>query len=332
MNRKTLQLILVLLLLLLVGYLIKNNQKGTIDRGLRDFAVEDTSLIDKIFLVDKQNNSILLERKQGYWTVNKSSVARQDLVNIMLKTLLRIRVKEPVPKAAKENIIKNLAVKSTKVEIYEHSKLKKTFFVGGPTIDNYGTYMILKNSNVPFIMEIPGFRGYLSTRFSTREIDWKSQKVFNIKLDEIKSIVFENKKDINESFKVVVNRDIELYDYQNSKVNKFDTTLVVQFLKEFSNKNFSKYIEDVPKKWQDSIIESTPMYIINVELIDGKKQIIKAYNKPGWGKIDFFGKELKSDPDNFFLLLNSNELVYAQYFSFNSIFKKLSYFTKPNKK
>ena len=329
MNKKVIQLLLVSILFIIVLFFIKTNQKSTINKELKDFAVEDTATINKIFLVDKQNNSILLEKKEEYWLVNKESIARQDLVNILLKTILRIRVKEPVPKAAKENIIKNLAVKSTKVEIYKNNKLIRTFYVGGPTMDYYGTYMILEHSKAPFIMEIPGFRGYLSTRFTTKLTDWISQMVFNVKLNKITSITVENNKNKKESFKIVQHKNnIELFNYNGNRINKFDTSKVIIYLKEFQKKNFSKYVEDIPKTWKDSIVNSTPMYIIKLENIDGEKQQIKAFSKPAWGKVDFFGDVLKTDPDNFFLLLNNGDFVYAQYFSFNPIFKKISDFVE----
>lgn len=327
MKNKKLQIIIVLLLTAVVGYLIISKQSGSIKKELRDFAVEDTASVNKLFLVDKQNNSILLERQKDNWTVNGDYIARQDFVNLLLKTLHRIKVKEPVANAAHDNIVKSLAVKSVKVEIYQNNKLSKVMYVGGPTMDSYGTYMILENSSKPFIVEVPGFRGYLSTRFSTLDIEWKTQNVFNIKLKDLKQVTVDNLKNNEESFKVLhSDNNFQLYDYSNTKVEKFDTIAVKKFLIEFRNKNFSKYIEDVPAEWQDSILQSSPMYIITVESNSGKKQTIKAFNKPGWGKVDFFGDELKSDPDNFFMLLNSNDFVYAQYFSFNPIFKSINDF------
>ncbi len=327
--KKKIQIVIVLILVVVVGYFTITGQNGSIKKELRDFAVEDTASVNKLFLVDKQNNSILLERKNGYWTVNKDYEARQDLVDLLLKTLHRIKVKEPVAKAAHDNVVKNLAVKSTKVEIYQNDKFIKTIYVGGPTMDSYGTYMILENSSRPFIMEIPGFRGYLSTRFSTMEIEWRTQLVFRIPLNEIKQVTIENFIDKSESFKVTHNdNSYELFDYSNKQIADFDTLKVKQFLMEFRQKNFNKYIEDVPQEWQDSIIESKPMYIITVKKSSGKKQWVKAFNKPGWGKLNFFGEELSTDPDNFFMLMDNGDFVYAQYYSFDPILKKISDFEK----
>ncbi len=329
MKNKKIQIIILFVLILITGYLVITNRKGTIKPKLRDFAIEDTASVSKIFMADKDTNTILLERKKGYWSVNTNYEARQDLVGLLLKTLYRMRVKEPVAKAAQANIIKSLAVKSVKVEIYQNNRLTKTMYVGGPTMDSYGTYMILDKSSAPFIMEIPGFRGYLSPRFTTLINDWRSQTVFRIPMNEIKKVTLENIKTPVESFAVTQNNEsIGLKDYKNQVITSFDTIEVRKFLLEFRHKNFSKFIEDVPDKWQDSIKTSEPMYLLTIEKTDGSSQWIKAFNKPGWGKTDFFGKELKSDPDNFFMLTDKNDFVYAQYFSFDPVFKKISDFKK----
>ncbi len=328
-NRKIVYVILVILAIT-TTYFITTNSHATIKKELRDFAIEDTASIDKIFLVDKENNSILLERTPSNWKLNNTYFARQDLVNVLLKTMLRIRVKEPVAISARENIIKSLAVKSTKVEIYQQGKLSKVFYVGGPTQDSYGTYMILENSASPFIMEIPGFRGYLSPRFSTYLIEWKAQIAFAIPLKEISEVTVQNHQKKDASFKIVHNdNNFEMYSWpENKSIEQFDTMKVKRFLMEFRNKNFNKYIEDVPTEWQDSIKASVPMYTINAITKKGNVTQAKAYSKPGWGNMDFLGNPMDTDQDNFFLLINNNDFVYAQYYTFDPLFVDIKSFIK----
>jgi hypothetical protein len=330
MKKKNIQIITLVFLALFALVLLLSKSKGTIKKELRDFAIADTSLIDKIFLADKENNQILLEKKKGYWALNEHSVARKDLVDILLKTAYRIRVKEPVAKSARENIIKNLAVKSTKVEFYSNNELVKVYYVGGPTQDSYGTYMILENSSSPFIMEIPGFRGFLSTRFSTYEQEWKAQIVFNYPLSEIAEVRFQNLSEPNQSFRISHNANhFELFTYpENKAIEDFDTIQVKKYLIEFRKKNFNKYIDDVPEEWQDSIRNSEPMYIVSLKTIAGETQEIRAFLKPAWGRDDVFGDEMTNDPDNFFMEMSTGDFVYAQYFVFDPIFKSLQSFSK----
>ena len=59
----------ILLSLSLYFYFTKNN--STIKGEYSDFAVEDTASITKIFMADKANNQVLLERSDNSkWLVN----------------------------------------------------------------------------------------------------------------------------------------------------------------------------------------------------------------------------------------------------------------------
>jgi hypothetical protein len=330
MKKRAIQLIFVFVLLAAVVYFLATKKQGTIKNEVRNFAVEDTASVTKIFLVDKENNSILLERTATNWKLNSNYIARQDLVNILLKTIARMQVKEPVAKAAQENIIRNLAVKSTKVELYQHKKLVRVFYVGGPTPDSYGTYMVLDGADAPFIMEIPGFRGYLSPRFSTYESEWRSQSVFAIPFEEITEVIVEHAQKKEASFKIHhLNNKFDLFTWPDNKsIAAFDTIKVKRFLMELQDKNFNKYIDDVPQPMLDSVKNSHPMQVITVHTIDGTTTRVKAYSKPGWGYVNYLGDYVEKDPDNFFLLINDNEMVYAQYYTFNPLFVEIKSFMK----
>ena len=72
-----------------------------------DFAVADTSSIDKIFIADMDGGQVTLTRpSQGsLWDVNGQFKAREDAVNLLLKTFLRAGVQGPVAEAAQPNVI-----------------------------------------------------------------------------------------------------------------------------------------------------------------------------------------------------------------------------------
>src|SRR3989339_1472396 len=51
MNKKNLRYLILVLLVILVLVVVATQNKSTIKKELRDFAVEDTALVDKIFLM-----------------------------------------------------------------------------------------------------------------------------------------------------------------------------------------------------------------------------------------------------------------------------------------
>lgn len=312
----------------LVAVLILRNGKSTIKAELKDFAVADTALVDKIFLVDKQNQSILLERFPEGWQLNSQYNAREDLVNVLLKTLLRMQVKNPVSNAAKDQMIKNLAVKSTKVEIYQKGKLSKVFYVGGPTKDSEGTYMIVEGSSSPFVMEIPGFRGYLSPRFTTSLADWRSHLLLAYSIDRIAKVQLDFVKSPENSFQLINNEgEIKLFSQNEaSSIAPFNKLEARKYLMGFTKVGFSKFVDDVPDNLLDSIFQTEPFLKFSITDNMGQSIAFDAYLKPAWGKTDEFGDPLKYDLDYFFIRTQNAEVVYAQYFVFDPILKGLKAF------
>ena len=264
---------------------------------LRDFAVQDTAQIDKIFLVDKDNNQILLERENAHWIVNGKTRAREDLKNILLETIRRVDVYSPVPKTRQEYVIRDLASNGIKCEIYQKGKKVKTFYVGGVTQDNLGTYMLLENSAEPFIVSIPGFSGYLTTRFNTNENEWVSKRVYSYAFNDIAAVEVEYPNEPAQSYKMINAGDnkFELIRLDNKlPVERFDTVKVKQQIGRFKKVGFEFF---VPNEFQahriDSIRQYTPMYRFNVIDNLGNSRELECYSRPNQN-------ELKDDDGEIF--------------------------------
>ncbi|MFW5767664.1 MAG: DUF4340 domain-containing protein, partial [Bacteroidota bacterium] len=196
---------------------LKIKQKSTTLEVLRDFAVKDTASVDKIFLVDKDNNSILLERQaKDEWRVNDKYYAREDFINLLLKTIHRIEISNPVPKEKQEYVLRNLSGNSVKCEIYQDGELSKTYYVGGVTQDNLGTYMLLENSSAAFEVYIPGFNGFLTTRYNTSEDEWRSKRVFSYDLKNIAQVKIEYPDSPEESL-IAINKGENKYALKSAE-------------------------------------------------------------------------------------------------------------------
>src|SRR6185295_9205473 len=156
---------------------------------LKDFAVEDTASITKIFIADKFGHASAVERvAPGKWTVNGKYPAREEAINTLLLTMKNMEVRSPVAKAAYNTIMKELASRGRKVEIYQNGELSKTYYVGSATQDQLGTFMFLENSSVPFVLFIPGFDGYLTTRYILDEEEWKEHLILDLSIENIASV------------------------------------------------------------------------------------------------------------------------------------------------
>lgn len=338
MKKKNLIAILAVVVLAAVSlWLWKGNRKGTIDNKLRDFAVKDTASISKIYLVDKSGQGVTLTRNEDErWRVNGKFYARQDAVNTLLYTIYNVEVKSPVGKKAQDNVVKRLATGSTKIEIYnEDDELIKMYYVGGETQDALGTYMLLadektgQNSSVPFIMYIPGFEGYLTTRYFTDASEWRDRTVFGYVPTEIKSVKVEYPSEPQSSF-LVNNKGENLYDVQTlnppAPVAGFDTIAVKQYLSYFRGLQYESIEKEAAKVKRDSIVASQPLAIITVTDQKGGVKPVKFFRKRAQeGKLDMHGKPMQFDVDRLYAVFGE-DFVLCQYYVFGKLLQSPQYF------
>ena len=193
LNRKNKNLIIILVIIVLstiIAIVLSNQKTSTIEQN---FHIEDTRSIKKIIMEDRDGYKSELEKKNdSVWMVNNEFEAAPKMINTLMETLRDMRVREPVARAAHANIIKQLSARHVRVDIYtkghyinlgfikffEREKFEKTIYVGNQTMDNMGTYMIVKGTELPCVVHIPNFRGYLSTRFDTDPDNWKPHTIF----------------------------------------------------------------------------------------------------------------------------------------------------------
>ena len=314
-------------------FLTYSNNSGTITEDNKDFAIEDTASITKIFLADKNNHTVLLTKgKENIWMVNQKHRARKDLVNVLLKTIKTLEVRSPVGRMAKDNIVKRLSTSAVKVEIYLGKDTpEKVYYVGGATQNTMGTYMLIENSTEPYIMHIPHFFGYLTTRYTTDAVEWRDKLVMNYDFKDLSSVKIEYFTKPESSFLIRERGDwtFELMDIANKKsIEKYDTTALTIYLTQFKNINYEGYTKTVSKEAKDSILLSKPF--LSIECTDkiGSTTTITAFLK----KLDvprdgIEGKLITHDLDRLYAEINeSGDLITIQYFVFDKLLLELNDF------
>jgi len=327
--------ILLLILLIIASIMYFSKKDSTIRRELRDFAVKDTSLVHKIFMTNKENNTVLLERKDFHWQVNSQYKARQDGINVLLRTIGRMAVKSPVSKSSQANIITQLATNSTKVEIYDkHDKLIKVFYVGSATSDNQGTYMVLENSSVPFIMHLPGFFGYLSSRFFIDEHLWRCKEIVNYNYHDIASVNITYPSNKNKSYTAYKDgpNQFRLIDANNNSITNFDTIALKEYFGRFRNINYESLLYDFPIFIKDSIFKSVPYAKIKINDINNSSIELNTWIRPNIEEnLKWDGTSYESDPDRMWSVLpNDTHIITLQFFVLDPILKDPSFFLKKN--
>jgi len=306
-------------------------KKGTL-KVLRDFAVKDTASVDKIFLADKQNATILLERKDNYWTVNGKYRARRDFIDLLLETIHRVEVAEPVVETKTENVLRRISSDGVKVEIYQNGKLAKTYYVGGVDQGNTGTYMLLEGSSQPFVTHIPGFSGFLTTRYNTSIYEWRDRVVFRYNYSDIAAVSLEYPSQNFQSFRCEKHGDnhfklFSLPDMQSIPI--FDTLAVKSFMSRFKFVGFEAYLDNtIPKHRRDSVLNTDMLCKYTVEDKNGNTRVLKAYHRPNiLDQFDDEGELYPYDVERLYGFINNDEdMILLQYYIIDPLTKELNHF------
>ena len=337
MKSNKLLLLIVVVIAATGAFLYFNSKRSTISEALRDFKIKDTASVSKIFIAEMNGKQALLEKQpDGRWLLNKKNIVRQDAVQTILMTMHDIEVRSPVGKAAYNNVIKKIAASGIKVEVYSGTGLMKTFYVGGPTQDHMGTFMYLENSTVPFITHIPGFDGYLTSRFSVNELDWIEKSVFRVTPSGLKSLAVTDRSQPGRTFTIKNNNDgsYSLLDSTGTPVNGISHDKIISYLELYRSLNYELPEKTLSASQHDSILKVPPFRSIVVTDNGDNATRIDLWRRPITSATLHKGYDDNSpfdfDVDRMTASLNGDTaLIVVQYYSFEKLFRKTSDFMAP---
>lgn len=328
MKKNVFIVIAVFILGFLALYFNKNRSSGTLNKELKNFAITDSSSITKIFLADKNGNTVTLTKKTpGNWIVDGKMPAREDAIVTLLYTMQAIDVRSPVGKNAYNTIMKSISANGIKVEIYTGETKIKTYYVGSHNQDMLGTYMYLEGSNVPFVVHIPGFNGYLTPRYNPRADEWIYRNVFAYDRDEIKNLTMQNFEDPSKSFEITkVNENSYLVSnpITAERINEPNLIKINSYFSMYKTINYTDKEKFPDRLLKDSILQAGPFRIISIVDREGAENKVFLYRKPitksSISKEDAEGNPRKYDIDYLYGKLNNDTfMVRMQYYSFDPL-------------
>lgn len=336
-NVKLFLMFIVLVTLSITAYfLTKRSDTKISDVALTDFAVEDTASIDQLKLSNTNDKSITLKRDGKKWFTEDGDEIDQKPVHTILKTIKRIQIKSTIPEGAHESVMNQIIGNHVKVDIYQNGKLLKTYFVGHPTADHYGTYMLLETpsdgrSPEPFIMYLPGHNGHLSTRFFADPKAWSFSGIFNLDPITIKEVAITNHDTPSESFTIqaVSERDFKLLDQFGKNTFNFDTVAVRNYLTNYRKVHYDFVESSLTEPMKDSILNSQPFMTIELTTKNGNHKMMDCYRRPPRKEqYDMDDNLIPYDRDLFIGHINQEDLVVCQYYVFDKLLLSYSNFVR----
>lgn len=311
----------------------------------QDYNVEDTAAVTRIYMADKQDNEVLLSRTEANsWLVDEKYEANQPMINLLLETLHDMRIRQQVNRNAIPNVIKDISARAIKVEVYSkvprinifglhlmpHDKLLVTYYVGRETQDMMGTHMFRDGDKVPFVIHIPGFRGFLTPRFVTEPMKWRSHAIVDLDVNAIARIELQMPAAPEENFAVVNNgAGFDLMVGGGQQAPAFDTARVAQLLSSFTYLNFDEFAKIVPNANSRSL-DGAPRTILTITDTAGRQTelctYIKYYNPDDFEAMPDSTLYNTFDLDRLYAIINRKDTVLIQYFVFDKILQPASYF------
>ena len=322
----------------------KSKSKGS------DFTVWDTASVTKVYLADRRNRESLLERHPDGWTLNDTYKAHSKQVQYLLTTLYKVRVKMPVSRASHDNIVKQLASQSTKVEIYQwvprinlfdkvklfyHEKRTKVFYVGDATMDSSGTFMLMEGADNAYIVYIPSFRGFITTRFTANPDDWRDHTIFHENMADIQSVEVDFNEDPQGSFRIdnLGKHQYKLTRIADQQELPYDTLKVINLMSSFGDLRFEAlFTNSMDQARIDSITGSPFVHYVVVTDKDGNKHDMKTFRKVVLNGVTDMGGELGDvDRDRMYALVNGGvDFVLIQNYVFDKVLHDVRYYEAGN--
>jgi hypothetical protein len=326
----------IVLLVAVLGYMYMQNGRTTLGGDLKNFTVEDTASVDRIFIADKQNHKVLLERKgPALWSVDGKYNARQDGIKMLLETLNKMVVRNPVAKSMEQKVLKDLAGPSQrKVEIYQKGELTKVFFMAAETPDKMATYMLMDGAESPYEIHIPGLKGFLQTRFNSDGRLWRDPVIFRYDYRDMRSVEVKYPSMPQDGFTVKYDGKItSLYHPGNPIPDPaLDSLRAFEYLNSFRNIGYEfEVVETFSKTIKDSILASSPFIEVSVTDKNGSINSMKGYRRPTSLVSEVAEGEEKPpfDVDRMYGMINNGkDFVLIQYYQFDKVIKPVGWFLR----
>jgi hypothetical protein len=325
------RLALILVICSLVGYGLYRYtlSLGTDHREQNyDFAYTDTAAVDRIVIWDKTPDTVVLTREKSGWKVNGAYAARPDAVEVILETLHRMALRNFPQKSALPAIVEAMSTYGKEVTVYANGEEVKHFYVGTETPDMLGTYMMLHGADQPYAVYIPGFNGYLSSRFFTREDLWRDRTVFGVDHREVREVRMRYFDSTAASVALTRGSDGSYAVYpllaNGSKgaplANPRDLSVQAAFAA-FRTLMYEGMIIPTDKIFskQDSLRKSQPAFELYLRSKD-QDWTLTAYHVPGDPEaVPYEGAPAsRFDPDRFYAFLSDGRFVLIQRHGFQS--------------
>jgi len=291
-----------------------------------DFAIDDTYAVRTVE-ISMGDRTLILGRESSTWKVNGIYPVRAERISGLMMLLTRLEVSAPVSVSMVEQVRDCLYREGRLVTILLDDGNSKSYRICSGKGPEEDTYMMLEQSDIPFIVEVRGYRNAgLEELYALETEYWRDNVILNFLPDEIEYISVEHRLDPGTSFHLQRN-EAGTFDLAGGVLPETwlrpDPENLTQYLQYFTRVRFEDYT-DIQQLSEKAIrIGEEPDHILNLSGITGGQILIRFYSTY---TIDSKGIIM---PDINRLLARINdeeELLLVKYIEIDPVLKPFSYF------
>lgn len=314
------------ILLAMVALILHKYRNGTtLNRRETDFAITDYERIDKVIISGDEEMSVLA-KENGHWLINSRYEAREKAVELLLQTFGRLRVSSPAPLSVQDEIMEKLLQESVIIEIVM-GRRSRTYYVYSEG-DHSPTYMLRKGSSRPYSMEVLGYGGNVASLFVPDEGYWRTDILFNYRLNDIAEVLVHHRENEKGSFILRQSPDGEysLYSYPGGELQEgISDSLAVRYLANFFYTPFERMANRDERLLIDSLLNAGYDHLIRVTGHDGSvsealfhKIVLKGGGNNNSVKFDLFRLHA--------LINEKSDMIVIPYHYVDLLLRSASYF------
>lgn len=318
-------IIIIVALIAGAGIIYITNLRGPFQHDDSDFAVKGINEVTKIVLTSRQEKIELKKTPDG-WQVNNKFIVREGSVEFLLQVLSELKIKSPVSNEKFTTETKNRSENVVFVEVYKQLRRIKYFSLYKVTSNPYANYARKREGSNSYVLYIPGYNKSIRLLFVTKEKFWKSYIVFDYQPGMIRQVEMYFPGSPEKSFRIVKAGYNRYKLFRNGKeIPLFDTVAVKRYLSYFSNIRFVRWELEMDRTEIDSVISTTPEFVLTVTDTAGVQTTIKTYSK--LVSLAGRGKETAASQDEVFVKQDdTKELSVARYYDLDPVIKEIKYF------
>lgn len=309
LKKNFLPIFTLLILISIAAYFYFTKNKSTLKNDEFNYKVADSASIQRIIIANAKD-TFSLNRGANAWIIQDQFLANKAMLNLCFRVLKESEIQSVLSSDLAKQARK-LLLNSPLVTIVLNNGTEIQFYILANKPAQQ-VWMMLKESQKAFVVNLPSYKGNFAALFYTKSIDWRENTI-SLDVSHMQSWVVAHPKNRAQSFAInFTNNKIELIDNTQKPIH-FSKESLEQYLFGIRNIQLSKFIFN--ENSVDSLKRQTPYAVITYTDKNNIKSTFQLYPK---------GKP--ADLNEAYILLNNKDMAVVKYINIDPLLPEIDVF------